>query len=107
MLERLLADKKVTLNYLHAGLDIADYTAAKYQFAKYEHLKIPREQAFSKWEREYARRGYATLPIEVFHYYRDMHFNMCDATQMITDEKIKPLLFVKRAKGEEPVFYAP
>ena len=106
MLERLLSDKKVTLKYLHAGLDIADYYAAKWQYSTYEHLKLPREQAFSRWEREYARRGFVTLPLEVFHFFRERHFNVQGAEQMIDDEEVKPLIRLKRPRGAPPVYYA-
>ncbi|MGB8958663.1 MAG: hypothetical protein WCC00_06580 [Candidatus Aminicenantales bacterium] len=105
MLERLISDRKVILRYLRAGLDIADYRIAKYAFRKYEHLKIPREQAFSKWEREYARRGYATLPIGLFENYHNRHLGLTHETEMIADADIKPFL-VKRAPGQEPVYYA-
>jgi len=105
MLERLMSDRKVTLRYLRAGLDIADFRLYLYPYQKYTHLKIPREQAFSRWERAYARRGYATLPVEVFeNYHRQHHLGPSHEAEEMTED-IKPLL-VKRAPGQEPVYYA-
>jgi len=104
MLERLMFDRQVILRYLRAGLDIADYRIAKWTMSTYEHLKVPLERAFRRWEREYARRGYVTLPLKLFEHYRHQH-HFPQERIMIQDEGIKPLL-VKRAPGQEPVYYA-
>lgn len=91
MLEKLLPDKLVEKFYVNAGKMFGEAVSYIYmgECVGFEYLLTKWE----KWEAEYARRGYYTVPID--------YFIECGSYG-------KPLsgLRVKRSEGEKPIFHA-
>lgn len=91
MLERLMTDKQVENRYTEAGRIFGDAVSYIYMgecidFEKYL-------TTWGKWEAEYAKRGYRTLPIDDFVKYGGYG---------------KPLkdLGTKRGKNEKAIYHA-
>ena len=91
MLERFMTDKQVEKHYAEAGRIFGDAVSYIYMgecvgfadlLAKWE-----------KWEAEYAKRGYRTLPVDDFVAYGGYGTPLEN-------------LSAKRAEGEETVFHA-
>ena len=99
MLERLLTDRQVTLKYLKAGLDMAETEAM-------QHRPNYRQNArqYAKWEREYSRRGFATLPFAIFSDYYYSKYGTINENGMMADNRL--MIGYKRNPGDKPVLYA-
>lgn len=86
MLERFMTDKQVEKRYTEAGRIFGDAVSYIYmgECVGFDGLL----SKWAKWEVEYAKRGYRTLPVDDFY-------------GMSLED-----LGVKRAKGEEPILHA-
>jgi hypothetical protein len=90
MFKRFMTDEQVEDRYARAGdnfgfaASVADWDG-EFSF----NWLLSR---WEKWEAEYAKRGFRTLPVDDFTYFGD--------------NKIVEGLGIKREEGEDPVFHA-
>ena len=91
MFARFLTDKQVEKHYVKAGAIFGDAVSYIYmgECVGFEKLLAK----WAKWEAEYVKRGYRTLPVDDFVSYGGYGAPLKD-------------LGVKRTDGEEPVFHA-